>query len=68
MRPPQSAWVTEKLVRPRAVTPELFSDRIVGVSPAASKAIHRAFKEADLLNATDFLREDPRCAQRLDLA
>ena len=52
--------MTEKKLRPRAITAAFFSDRVDGISPAASKAIHQALKDAKLLNATGFLIEDPR--------
>ncbi|CAL8463648.1 g3182 [Coccomyxa elongata] len=56
----QGAWVTEKLIRPRPVTPELFSGRIEGIDVSTAGAIYKALKKAQLLNATDFLKEDPR--------
>ena len=58
----QGAWVTEKLIRPRPVAPELFSGRIEGVDASTAGSIYKALKKAELLNATDFLKEDPRCA------
>lgn len=54
--------MTEKLIRPRPVTPELFSGRIEGVDASTAGAMYKALKMAELLNATDFLKEDPRCA------
>ena len=56
----QGAWVTEKLLRPRPVTADLFAERIAGVNAAAGAAIVRALSGAGLLNATSFLLEDPR--------
>ncbi len=58
----QGAWVTEKLIRPRPVTAELFSGRIEGIDVSTAGAICKALKKAELLNATDFLKEDPRWA------
>ena len=57
----QGAWVTEKLVRQRPIGPTYFSDRIEGITPATSQAMQQALKAARMLNATDFLTEDPRC-------
>ncbi len=56
----QGAWVTEKIIRPRPITETLFSERVEGISLATSVAMHKALKDADILNATDFLRQDPR--------
>ena len=56
----QGAWVTEKLLRPRPVTADLFAERIAGVDAAAGAAIVKALSGAGLLNATGFLLEDPR--------
>jgi len=53
--------VTEKLVRPRPVVPQLFSERVEGVDGPAAEALCKALKAAGLLNTTDFLKEDPRC-------
>ena len=36
-----------------------------GVTTAASKAIYQALKDAKLLNATDYLIEDPRCRKHV---
>ena len=52
--------MTEKLLRPRPVTAELFAERIQGVDAAVGAAIVRALSGAGLLNATGFLLEDPR--------
>ena len=56
----QGAWVTEKVFRPRPVTAELFSERIEGIDAASGAAVVAALKAAGMLNATDFLVEDPR--------
>lgn len=48
-------------MRPRPVTPQLFSEHVEGVDPPAAEALCNALKAAGLLNATDFLKEDPRC-------
>ena len=54
--------MTEKLMRPRPVTAELFSERIEGIDGDTAAAMAFALGEAALLNATSFLIEDPRCA------
>ena len=56
----QGAWVTEKLLRPRPVTADLFAERIEGVDAAMGAAIVRALASEGMLNATGFLLEDPR--------
>ena len=56
----QGAWVTEKVFRPRPVSAALFSERIESVNAATGAAVVVALKQAGLLNATDFLIEDPR--------
>jgi len=56
----QGAWVTEKVFRPRPVSAALFSERIESVNTATGAAVVVALKQAGLLNATDFLIEDPR--------
>lgn len=59
----QGAWVTEKVIRPRAITPKTFMERVDGIDEGTSVAVYKALKGADILNATDFLKEDPRCLQ-----
>ena len=56
----QGTWVTEKIIRPRPITQTLFSDRVEGISLATSEAMYKALKSAEILNATDYLRQDPR--------
>ena len=56
----QGAWVTEKVFRPRPVSAALISERIESVDTATGAAVVVALKQAGLLNATDFLIEDPR--------
>ena len=56
----QGAWVTEKVFRPRPVSAVLLSERIESVNTATGAAVVVALKQAGLLNATDFLIEDPR--------
>lgn len=52
--------MTEKLIRPRPVTAQLFSGRVEGIDENTAEAVYKALKAAELLNATDYLKEDPR--------
>lgn len=55
-------WAAELVSRPRPLTPSYFSDRSEAVGAAASAQAIAALRAAQLLNASDFLLQDPRCA------
>lgn len=56
----QGVNVTGIEVKPQPVHPLLFSERIMGMSAAASKAMHAVLEKEDLVDAAGYLQSDPR--------